>query len=201
LSSGRCLSGGVDCWNCPLPVCVSYPGGWVGGAARDGASGDSDCHPQPKGDDPVLWCGDGAILHTLGATVWTGGHLVLAVTILPQALKNRDPDCIQQFEKRFESFGLLSLLLQVITGLWLTWIYFPGFQNFLAFDSYLSQYIGIKLLCLLGTGGLAIHARFFIIPNLTKETLNFLAYHIVGVTILAVSFVVLGTGVRLGGLA
>jgi uncharacterized membrane protein len=26
------------------------------------------------------------ILHTLGATVWTGGHLVLAVTVLPQAL-------------------------------------------------------------------------------------------------------------------
>jgi uncharacterized membrane protein len=30
------------------------------------------------------------ILHTLGATVWTGGHLVLAATVLPQALKNRN---------------------------------------------------------------------------------------------------------------
>jgi putative copper export protein len=78
------------------------------------------------------------ILHTLGATVWTGGHLVLAVTVLPQALKNRDPDRIHQFEEHFEGFGLIALLIQVITGLWLTWIYFPGFQNFWAFDSFLS---------------------------------------------------------------
>jgi putative copper export protein len=141
------------------------------------------------------------ILHTLGATVWTGGHLVLAVTVLPQALKNRDPDRIHQFEEHFEGFGLIALLIQVITGLWLTWIYFPGFQNFWAFDSFLSTYIGIKLCLLIGTLALAIHARFFIIPNLAKETLNSLAYHIVGVTILAVLFVILGAGIRLGGLA
>ena len=39
------------------------------------------------------------ILHTLGATVWTGGHLVLAVTVLPKALKSRNPDLIHQFEE------------------------------------------------------------------------------------------------------
>ncbi len=139
------------------------------------------------------------ILHTLGATVWVGGHLVLAVTVLPKALQNRDPELIHQFEEHFENFGLTSLLVQVITGLGLTWIYFPNFQNFLDFDSYLSTYIGIKLLLLLGTISLAIHARFFIIPNLTKETLNSLAYHIVGVTTLAVLFVILGAGIRLGG--
>ncbi|NJL49559.1 MAG: copper resistance protein CopD [Leptolyngbyaceae cyanobacterium SM2_5_2] len=139
------------------------------------------------------------LLHTLGATVWTGGHLVLAVTVLPTALKQRDPDIIHQFEEHFENFGLTALVLQVITGLWLTWIYFPGFQTFWAFDSFLSTYIGLKLLLLLGTLALAIHARFFIIPKLTKETLNSLAYHIVGVTTLAVLFVVLGSGIRIGG--
>lgn len=139
------------------------------------------------------------ILHTLGATVWTGGHLVLAVTVLPQALKERDPDRIHQFEAHFENFGLAALLLQVITGLWLTWIDFPGFQNFLAFESYSSRYIGMKLLFLLGTLVLAVHARFLIIPNLTKGTLDALAYHIVGVTALAVLFVVFGAGIHLGG--
>ena len=141
------------------------------------------------------------VLHILGATVWTGGHLVLAVTVLPQALKHRDPDRIHQFEEHFEGFGLTALLLQVTTGLWLTWTYFPNFQNLFSFDSYLSTYIGIKLLLLLGTIVLAIHARFFIIPNLTKETLNSLAYHIIGVTILAVLFAILGAGIRLGGFA
>ena len=28
-------------------------------------------------------------LHILGATIWAGGHLVLAVTILPEALRQR----------------------------------------------------------------------------------------------------------------
>jgi putative copper export protein len=141
------------------------------------------------------------VLHILGATVWTGGHLVLAATVLPQALKHRDPDHIHQFEEHFEGFGLTALLLQVTTGLWFTWTYFPNFQNFFSFDSYLSTYIGIKLLLLLGTIALAIHARFFIIPNLTKETLNSLAYHIIGVTTLAVLFAILGAGIRLGGFA
>ena len=140
------------------------------------------------------------ILHTLGATVWTGGHLVLAMTVLPRALKNRDPEPIHQFEEYFEGFGLAALVLQAITGLWLTWIYFPGFQSLFAFESYLSVYIGIKLLLLLSTLALAIHARFFIIPNLTQETLSALAYHIVGVTTLAVLFVVIGAGIRVGGL-
>jgi hypothetical protein len=120
--------------------------------------------------------------------------------VLPKALKSRAPNLIHHFEEQFEVFGLVSLLLQVITGLWLTWIYFPSFENFLKFDSFLSNYIGIKLVLLLLTLGLAIHARFFIIPKLTKETLNSLAYHIVGVTTLAVLFVILGAGIRLGGL-
>ncbi len=140
------------------------------------------------------------ILHTLGATVWTGGHLVLAVTVLPQALKSRDPQPIHQFEEHFEGFGLVALALQVMTGLWLTWIYFPGFANFWAFDSFLSTYIAIKLGLLLATLALAIHARFFIIPKLTQESLTSLAYHIVGVTTLAVAFVVVGAGIRVGGL-
>ncbi len=139
------------------------------------------------------------ILHTLGATVWTGGHLVLAVTVLPQAWKNRDPNPIHQFEEHFEGFGVAALLLQVITGLWLTGIYFPGWQTFWTLDSVVSRYVGIKLGLLVATLTLAIHARFFIIPNLTKETLNSLAIHILGVTTLAVLFVILGAGIRVGG--
>lgn len=46
------------------------------------------------------------ILHSLGATVWAGGHLLLAVTVLPQSLKNREPDLIRQFEQYFQGFGL-----------------------------------------------------------------------------------------------
>ncbi|REJ39863.1 MAG: copper resistance protein CopD [Microcystis flos-aquae TF09] len=140
------------------------------------------------------------ILHTLGATVWAGGHLLLAVTVLPQALKNREPDRIRQFEQYFEGFGLSALLLQVITGLGLTWIYLPRFRDFWSFDSFLSVYIGIKLALLLLTLILALHSRFFLIPKLSEENLNVLALHIVAVTTLAVLFVIFGAGIRLGGL-
>ena len=71
------------------------------------------------------------VLHTLGATVWTGGHLVLAVTVLPEALKTRNPDFLHQFERNFEGFGLASLVLQVVTGLWLTWNLPTGFSVFI----------------------------------------------------------------------
>ena len=38
-------------------------------------------------------------LHLIGAAVWIGGHLVLATTILPRALRNRDPSIILDFEQ------------------------------------------------------------------------------------------------------
>jgi putative copper export protein len=55
------------------------------------------------------------IFHTLGATIWTGGHLILAITIVPQALKNRELEPIRQFEEHFENLGLLALLVQVLS--------------------------------------------------------------------------------------
>ncbi|MBK7271345.1 MAG: hypothetical protein IPI07_18095 [Flavobacteriales bacterium] len=30
------------------------------------------------------------VLHLLGAAVWVGGHLVLSLTVLPGALRDRD---------------------------------------------------------------------------------------------------------------
>lgn len=139
------------------------------------------------------------LLHTLSATIWTGGHLVLATMVLPKALQKKEIQLIENFEDNFENLGLISLGIQVATGLGLTWIYFPQFQGLWQLDSFLSRYVVIKLGLLLLTVILAVHARFFIIPNLSKETLNYLALHIIGVTILAVLFVVFGVGIRLGG--
>lgn len=31
------------------------------------------------------------LLHILGATIWTGGHIVLALVVLPRALRERSP--------------------------------------------------------------------------------------------------------------
>ncbi|WP_298615937.1 CopD family protein [uncultured Thermosynechococcus sp.] len=140
------------------------------------------------------------ILHTLGATVWVGGHLTLALTILPSALKQQNPEPIRQFEQHFEKLGLGALLVQVLTGVGLTLIYFPELRGFWPPQSVVSQYVVIKLGGLLATLALAVQARWFIMPNLTVATLPWLGLHIVGVTVLAVLFAVIGAGIRLGGL-
>ncbi|MBE9223583.1 CopD family protein [Cyanobacterium stanieri LEGE 03274] len=139
------------------------------------------------------------LLHTLSATIWTGGHLILAVMVLPRALRKKAPNLIENFEENFETLGLISLGLQVLTGLGLIWIYFPHFEGLWALDSFLSRYVVTKLGLLLLTVTLAIHARLFIIPKLSVETLNSLAWHIIAITTIGVLFVVLGVGIRLGG--
>ncbi|KEF42177.1 MAG: hypothetical protein ER33_07410 [Cyanobium sp. CACIAM 14] len=76
------------------------------------------------------------IVHALAARVWTGGHLVLALGVLPVALRQASAERIRSFETTFEPLGLTAL-----------------------------------------------------------------AWHIGGITVLAVAFVVVGAGIRLGGFA
>jgi hypothetical protein len=47
---------------------------------------------------------------------------------------------------------------------------------------------------------LAVHARLRLIPNLSDLNLSGLAWHIRGITALAIAFVVVGALIRLGGL-
>jgi putative copper export protein len=139
------------------------------------------------------------LVHVLGATIWTGGHLVLALGVLPDALRRRDPSSIAAFEARFERLGIPALLVQIASGLWLAHRYLPDPAQWLAFDSPLAAHIGAKLILLALTLALAVHARVRLVPRLGPENLNTLAYHIIGVTVLAVLLVVMGVGIRAGG--
>ena len=57
-----------------------------------------------------------------------------------------------------------------------------------------------KFALLLVTIGLGAHARLRIIPKLDASRLPALRAHIVAITVTAVLFVVLGAGIRTGGL-
>lgn len=135
------------------------------------------------------------LLHVLGATVWVGGHLILSIGFLPKALREKNPQIITEFEKSFENVGLPALLMQVITGIWMALIYVP-FRYWASLDTPHHVYLWTKLGLLTGTLLLAIHARFFILPNLTEQKLPQLAFHIVLVTVLAVFFVITGLSFR-----
>jgi len=140
------------------------------------------------------------IVHALAATVWTGGHLVLDLGVLPRALRAQSASQIRAFEEVFEPLGLTALAIQVLTGLWMGWIYLPGCRGLFNPANPIGMLVGVKLLLLAGTAALAVHARLRLIPNLNDDNLSGLAWHIRCITALAIAFVVVGALIRLGGL-
>ena len=138
------------------------------------------------------------ILHLLGAAIWTGGHLILALVILPKVLSSRNLDALLQFEQQFEKIGMPALAIQIITGLWMAHNILPNVSAWFAFDNDISILIGIKLILLLMTATVAMHARFWVIPRLSADNLNGFAVNIFLVTLLSVTFVVVGTLFRTG---
>jgi hypothetical protein len=61
--------------------------------------------------------------------------------------------------------------------------------------------IGTKLVLLAATAALAVHARLRLIPQLSDNNLSGLAWHIRGITALAIAFVVVGGLIRVGGVS
>lgn len=134
-------------------------------------------------------------IHIIAATIWVGGHLILALRFLPKALRKNDFSIIENFEKAYEPIGIPSLLALVITGFWLAFLKIPEFSDWFSFEDHFPKHFMFKLILLVITLGLAIHARFFLIP---KQKLKPLAVHIVLVTLVAVCFVMVGVSVRTG---
>lgn len=138
------------------------------------------------------------VLHLLGATVWTGGHLILATIILPRALKSRTVEQLRDFESGYERIGIPALLLQIVSGLWLANRFVPV-NAWLNFDSGPSRAVMLKVGLLVLTALFAADARLRIIPRLTSERLGSLAMHIIPVTVVSVLFVLVGVSFRVGG--
>ena len=138
------------------------------------------------------------MLHVLGATIWIGGHLVLALTVLPRAMRAKDPAIVRDFESGYERIGIPSLLVQVVTGLWLAHRWQGGEWFTLATPQ--GHLVLGKMALLLVTIALGAHARLRIIPKLDAQRLPALRAHIVAITVVSVLFLVLGVGIRAGGL-
>lgn len=144
------------------------------------------------------------ILHVLGATIWTGGHLVLALTVLPRALRQSDPGIVTRFESGFERLALPALAAQAVTGPWLAYLHRPDVAGWFAPSDRVEAHILAKLVMLAATLALAAHARMRVIPALdapgARDTeLKRLAWHIRLITLLAVIFVLAGVDIRTGG--
>jgi putative copper export protein len=141
------------------------------------------------------------LLHVLAATVWTGGHLVLALAVLPRVLRERSPSELLRFESAYERIGIPAMLIQVATGIWLAHRMIPDVSQWFAFDNPAARLVCIKLILLAVTVALAADARLRIIPKLSQGNLKSLAWHIVPVTVVSVLFVVVGVSFRTGWFA
>ncbi|HJV51465.1 MAG TPA: CopD family protein [Noviherbaspirillum sp.] len=139
------------------------------------------------------------LLHVLAATVWTGGHLVLALAVLPRALAARNPAILLEFESGYERAGMPALLIQAASGLWMAHTMLPDVAAWFSFATPQAKLIALKLALLATTVLLALDARLRIIPRLSAETLPVMARRIALVTLVSVLFVVVGVSFR-GGL-
>lgn len=137
-------------------------------------------------------------IHIISATVWVGGHILISTRFLFSAIKKNDVNILLNFEKQYEKIGIPSLILLLLTGIWISFHYYE--VPFMSFKTNFHRAVSLKLIFLFFTLLLAIHARFFIIPKLSINNLKLMGLHILLVTILSVFLLIIGISFRFGGL-
>jgi len=140
------------------------------------------------------------LLHILAATVWTGGHIVLSLVVLPRVLKERSPEELLKFESVYEKIGMPALIVQVVTGFMLAHRMLPNVSEWFNLSNPIAHVLAAKFILLALTIGFAIDARLRVIPVLSEKNLKDMAWHIVPVTIFSVLFVIAGVSFRTGWL-
>ncbi|EGA67941.1 hypothetical protein VISI1226_08439 [Vibrio sinaloensis DSM 21326] len=139
-------------------------------------------------------------LHLIAATIWTGGHIVLAVVVLPRVLRERNPTRLLEFESVYERVGMPALVIQIITGLMLAYRMLPDVSLWFDMSIPLAHGIAVKLTLLALTFIFALDARFRVIPKLSQANLIDMALHIIPVTLFSILFVLVGVSFRVGWL-
>lgn len=142
------------------------------------------------------------IIHLICATIWVGGHIYLCIIVLPKVLKTKDATALLQFEKSYEKLGMPALLILVISGLWMATKYGVVFAQLFSFKTPVETIVSLKLLLLITTVLFALSAQLRVLPKLRTGTnkINEMAFHIIAVTLIGITMLVLGTFVRFGGL-
>ncbi|MCI9843468.1 CopD family protein [Flavobacterium pectinovorum] len=141
------------------------------------------------------------IIHLLCAAIWVGGHILLCVAYLPKALKEKDPDIILNYEKKYEPVGMTSLFLLVITGILMAYKYGVTIDYWFQFATPIERVVSSKLVLLFLTAGFALSAQFRVLPKLktNPDTLPEMAFHIVSVTTIGIVMLIFGSFIRFGG--
>lgn len=147
--------------------------------------------------------------HILGACIWIGSHVYLVLVIVPNALKNHNPQALLNFETSFEKLGMSALITQVITGLIMANKFLPNWSQLFNHSQDISILISLKLMWLICTILTAISAQTLVIPRLKQALLaensllsqrffKIFVGHICLITLLSLAFLVTGILFRTG---
>lgn len=139
------------------------------------------------------------ILHLLAAAIWVGGHIILCFRFLPKALREKEPSIIIGFEKEYGAIGMPALFTLIVTGVWMAYDFSVPVQQWFSFSGTIEKVVSSKLLLLFLTFAFALNAQINVIPKLSKNNLKIMAVHIVGVTLIGIIMLILGSTVRYGG--
>ncbi|MCZ8198086.1 MAG: copper resistance protein CopD [Flavobacterium sp.] len=140
------------------------------------------------------------IIHLLAATIWVGGHLILLLRYVPKAIKTKSLEELSIFRKNFEPVGMPSLFILIITGILMAYDYNVTFEKWFLFENSIEKIVSIKLILLLISLTLAFITIKFVLPSASKGSPFILYFIIFLVTTIAVTMLVLGSLVRIGGL-
>ncbi len=140
------------------------------------------------------------ITHLITATIWVGGHLILLFRFVPESIKLKSINPINNFRKKFEPIGMPSLLILLFTGILMAYDYEITITKWFNFKGSIETIISLKLILFLITIILALSAVKFIFPNLKRKPTFVLIVFITIVTLIAITMLILGSFVRQGGI-
>ena len=140
------------------------------------------------------------IIHLLAATIWVGGHLILLLRYVPKAIKTKSLEELSMFRKNFEPVGMPSLFVLIVTGIIMAYDYNVTIEKWFLFENAIEKIVSIKLILLFISLTLAFITIKFVLPSIDKLSPFLLYFIIFLVTIIAVTMLILGSLVRVGGL-
>ena len=138
------------------------------------------------------------LVHVFGAVVWTGGHVVLTLVVLPRARRAGEARIVLEFEEGYERLAVPALLGQIATGIALALRAKPDDVAWSAVTTYPVSLIAVKLALLVGILVLAVHAKRRVLPGLEAGDLGLYALHARTVTALSVALVAIGVCLTTG---
>lgn len=138
------------------------------------------------------------ILHILGASIWIGGLLIMALGVLPKAKKANNSLLLRDYEGSFHILGMIALTLQFLTGFRLAMIYAGGMKGLFDFSNHAAVLFIWKLVLILLTMGLFVVFKKKTLSALTDSNISSASAMVWILTIIALALMILGLGFSRG---